>query len=219
MAGSAELRCTLEYRADETRESPGHLTGVLVTYETRARTRPEMFARGSLSWPEEGVILNRQHNRGQPIMRFMPELVEDEIRIDLMLPDTTRGQRRRDRGTQRHPVGSVRRVWGAERDTTRWAASHRAGRAPSGRASGLSGLRQPRRGSPPGEAATMAVTLTVGELAAAIRVGDTTAETAEVTRLLAYAITAVSRHLGTAYAGAPEDAVNEATVRLVGLLV
>ena len=64
----------------------------------------------------------------------------------------------------------------------------------------------------------MAVTLTVAELAAAIRVGDTAAETAEVTRLRGYAITAVSRHLGTAYAGAPEDAVNEATVRLVGYL-
>ena len=90
--GTSELRCTLEFRADETRESPGHLTGVLVTYEKRARTRPEMFARGALEWPAEGIILNRQHNRGQPIVRFVPELVGDEVRIDMMLPDTTAGR-------------------------------------------------------------------------------------------------------------------------------
>ena len=87
-----EIRCTLEYRADETRESPGHLYGVLVAYEKRARTRPEMFARGSLSWPEDGIILNRQHNRGQPIARIIPELVGDELRIDLPLPDTVAGR-------------------------------------------------------------------------------------------------------------------------------
>ena len=88
----SELRCTIEFRADETRETPGHLTGVLVVYEQRARTRPEMFRRGALEWPEDGIVLNRQHNRGQPIMRFMPELVGDEVRIDLPLPDTVAGR-------------------------------------------------------------------------------------------------------------------------------
>ena len=87
-----ELRCTIEYRADETRESPGHLYGVLVRYEQRARTRPEMFRRGSLEWPEDGILLNRQHNRGQPIARIVPELVGDELRIDLPLPDTVAGR-------------------------------------------------------------------------------------------------------------------------------
>ena len=64
----------------------------------------------------------------------------------------------------------------------------------------------------------MAVTITVAALAAAIRVGDTAAETAEITRLRAYAITTVSRHLGTAYAGAPDTVVDEATVRLCAYL-
>ena len=87
-----ELRCTIEFRADETRQSPGHLYGVLVEYEKRAKTRPEMFARGALEWPDDGIILNRQHNRGQPIVSFHPEVRGDEVWIDLPLPDTTAGR-------------------------------------------------------------------------------------------------------------------------------
>ena len=64
----------------------------------------------------------------------------------------------------------------------------------------------------------MAVTLTAAGLAAALRLGSTTEETAEATRLLAYAIAAVSRHLGDAYDDAPEAVVNEAAIRLAGYL-
>ena len=60
----------------------------------------------------------------------------------------------------------------------------------------------------------MAVTLTAQQLAAALRLGDTAGETAEATRLLAYATEAVVRH-----APAATDAVhNEATIRLAGYL-
>ena len=77
-----------------------------------------MFARGSLSWPTDGVILNRQHNRGQPIMRFMPELVGDEIRIDLPLPDTTAG---RDAATEvrNGTLSGLSVEFGALRETRR----------------------------------------------------------------------------------------------------
>ena len=64
----------------------------------------------------------------------------------------------------------------------------------------------------------MAVTITVAELAAAIRVGDSTAETAEVVRLLDYGVTAVTAYLGAAYADTDDAVVNEAIVRLVGFL-
>lgn len=60
----------------------------------------------------------------------------------------------------------------------------------------------------------MAVTLTVAELRSAMRLGNSVDETTEATRLLAYATEAISRHLGTAYAGAPEAVVNEAAIRL-----
>ena len=47
-----------------------------------------------------------------------------------------------------------------------------------------------------------------------MRVGDTSAEVEQVTRLLAYATVAIEQHLDTEYATTPEAAVNEAAVRL-----
>ena len=64
----------------------------------------------------------------------------------------------------------------------------------------------------------MAVTVTVAELAAAMRLGATSEETAEATRLLAYATEAISRHLGGAYEDVPAAVVNEAAIRLAGYI-
>ena len=60
----------------------------------------------------------------------------------------------------------------------------------------------------------MAVTLTVEELRAAFRLNDSTEETAEVTRLLAYATEAVTKHAPNA----PDVAHNEAARRVAGYL-
>ena len=60
----------------------------------------------------------------------------------------------------------------------------------------------------------MAVTLTVAELAGALRLGDSTEETAEATRLLAYATEAVVKHAPDA----PDVVHNEAVVRLASYL-
>ena len=60
----------------------------------------------------------------------------------------------------------------------------------------------------------MAVTITVAELLAALRLGDSAEETAEVTRLLAYATEAVVNHAPDA----PDVAHNEAGRRLAGYL-
>ena len=61
----------------------------------------------------------------------------------------------------------------------------------------------------------MAVTLTIAELLiAALRLNDSTEETAEVTRLLAYATEAVAKHAPNA----PNVAHNEAVRRIVGHL-
>ena len=87
-----ELRCAIECRADETRQSPGRIVGTLLTYEQRASDRPEVFADGSLRWEDGGVILNEQHARSQPIMRFVPTVEGREVRIDAPLPDTQRGR-------------------------------------------------------------------------------------------------------------------------------
>ena len=64
----------------------------------------------------------------------------------------------------------------------------------------------------------MAVNITVAALAAAIRVGDSAAEIAEVTRLREYAIAAIARHLGDAYETADVAALNESAVRLVAYI-
>ena len=64
----------------------------------------------------------------------------------------------------------------------------------------------------------MALTLTQVELSAAIRLGDSTEEVAEATRLLAFTTEAISRHLGAAYEDAPAVIVNEAAIRFAGYL-
>ena len=52
---------------DPSRDSPGRLVGTLLVYEERARDRPEVFSRGALTWPKEGIVINEQHNRQAPI--------------------------------------------------------------------------------------------------------------------------------------------------------
>ena len=48
----------IEIRQDETRQSPGRLIGTLLTYETRAGDRPEIFSAGALRWPADGFNVN-----------------------------------------------------------------------------------------------------------------------------------------------------------------
>ena len=61
------------------------------------------------------------------------------------------------------------------------------------------------------QSTTTAVTLTADQLAGALRLGDSTEELAEVTRLLAYSTEAVTKQ-------APEATANEAVVRLAAYL-
>ena len=87
-----EIRMSVEVREDEARLGPGRLYGVVMVYNKRASDRPELFERGSLSWPESGIVLNRQHSRKSPIMRVTPVVEGDEVRIDAALPDTSAGR-------------------------------------------------------------------------------------------------------------------------------
>ena len=64
----------------------------------------------------------------------------------------------------------------------------------------------------------MALTLTVPQLLSALRMGSTTEETQEATRLLSYATTAIEKYLGDAYEDTPEAVVNEAAIRWTGYL-
>ena len=87
-----EIRCAVEFREDTDRTGPGRLVGTVLTYGQRAKDRAEVFEKNSLVWPSDGVVLNRQHARGAPIMRVIPEVRGDAIVIDQALPDTTAGR-------------------------------------------------------------------------------------------------------------------------------
>ena len=65
----------------------------------------------------------------------------------------------------------------------------------------------------------MAVTITVAELAEANRIGSTTREHAEVSRLRDYCVVAIADHLGDAYEDTPETVVNMATALAVRVLL
>ena len=92
MSETRELRCAIELRADDARQSPGRIVGTLLTYGQRASDRPEVFTDGALRWEERGIILNEQHNRQAPIMRFVPVVDGGEVRNNAALPDTMRGR-------------------------------------------------------------------------------------------------------------------------------
>ena len=87
-----EIRMEIEVRADENRLSPGRLVGVLMAYGTKARDRAEIFEPGSLSWPESGIVINRQHQRTSPVMRATPVVDGNTVKIDARLPDTSAGR-------------------------------------------------------------------------------------------------------------------------------
>ncbi len=89
-----EILCGIEIRQDETLSSPGRIYGVLLTYGERASRRAEVFEPGSLEWPDgsdgnpAGVVLRRQHERGQPIARVVPEVRGNQVIIDHKLDET-----------------------------------------------------------------------------------------------------------------------------------
>ena len=82
--------CGIEIR--ESKDGPGRLVGTIMKYGERAKTRAEVFAPGSLEFPPDGIVINRQHVRGFPIMRVQPEVRGAEIVIDAPLPDTMAGR-------------------------------------------------------------------------------------------------------------------------------
>ena len=86
------LVCEVRFQEDPERLSPGRLSGTLLTYETRASDRSELFARGALHWPDTGITVNDQHNRQATIVRALPFLDGDAVKIDVSLPDTQRGR-------------------------------------------------------------------------------------------------------------------------------
>ena len=86
------LLIEVRFVQDDTRESPGRLTGTLLTYGERARDRPEVWLQDSASWPDNGFVINQQHNRQSPIVRAVPFVEGNKVKIDAKLPNNTAGR-------------------------------------------------------------------------------------------------------------------------------
>ena len=89
---TSEIRCAVEVREDETRQSPGRLYGVLMAEGTKASDRAETFAPGALSWPDAGIPLNVQHDRRALVQRVTPERRGELVVVDEPIIDTQRGR-------------------------------------------------------------------------------------------------------------------------------
>ena len=88
-----EIRfCSIEIRADESRQSAGRLVGVLMPYGTEARDRREIFEAGSLTWDPKGIVVNRMHQRSSPILLAVPVEQDGELMINSEIPDTAAGR-------------------------------------------------------------------------------------------------------------------------------
>ena len=86
------LLIEVRYVEDATRQSPGRLTGTLLTYDEQARDRQELFRAGALKWDDSGIAINQQHVRANIITRAIPYLDGNAVKIDAALPNTTIGR-------------------------------------------------------------------------------------------------------------------------------
>ena len=77
---------------DLSRESPGRLVGTLLRYGEVAKDRREVFARGALTWPEAGILVNWNHDRSKPLLRAIPFQDGDAVKIDAPIPNTVLGR-------------------------------------------------------------------------------------------------------------------------------
>ena len=91
MTTTIELHSAIELHADA--GGPGRLSGILMTYNERVvDARGHVFLRDSLTWEEDGILLNLSHDRKQPLMRVLPETDGDKVLLAATLPDTQRGR-------------------------------------------------------------------------------------------------------------------------------
>ena len=80
-----------EIRIEDRAAAKPRLIGTLMSYNELAIDRPETFLPGSLKWDESGIVLNRSHERKNPILKFTPTESEGRVLIDVELPATTAG--------------------------------------------------------------------------------------------------------------------------------
>ena len=77
---------------DPTRESPGRLAGTLLRYGEVAQDRKEIFAMGALKWDKKGILVNWHHDRSRTLLRAVPFIDGDAVKIDAPIPNTALGR-------------------------------------------------------------------------------------------------------------------------------
>ena len=82
-----EIRCSIKI---EDRAEGARIVGTLMDYGQRATDRPEIFEASALKW-DGPLILNRQHSRKNPILKFTPIESEGKLLVDVEVPSTTAG--------------------------------------------------------------------------------------------------------------------------------
>ena len=92
-ADARSLDVELRHVADPDRLGPGRIEGVLMPADGVARSRRERFRAAGLSWPADGIVIHRQHDRRAPIMRTVPIRGENgDVLVSDELPDTAAGR-------------------------------------------------------------------------------------------------------------------------------
>ena len=87
-----QLVFEIRQEEDQSRQSPGRLLGTLMNYEERAKDRNEIFVRGALTWPEDGILVNWNHDRSKPLLRAIPFEEDGAVKIDAPMPNTALGR-------------------------------------------------------------------------------------------------------------------------------
>ena len=84
------LFASIEFRASETDDSPGTISGLILPIGRIAADRKEVFVPGSATFPSGGVRLLLEH-QGREVMVFEPVAVEDGYHIEAVLPNSPEG--------------------------------------------------------------------------------------------------------------------------------
>lgn len=92
-----EIRCSVEFQPDETRQGPGRLVGTILTYGERiVHTKGrEQFEPGALEWGDGGVTFFDTHG-AEPrtaIAVVQPEHRDNAVRVNFVLPDNGAARR------------------------------------------------------------------------------------------------------------------------------
>ncbi|MDE0166263.1 MAG: HK97 family phage prohead protease [Bryobacterales bacterium] len=92
-----EIRCSVNYLPDETRQGPGRLVGRLLSYGEQIvhGQGRETFESRSLTFGDDGIVFYDSHDvtPRRPVAIVHPENRDTEAVVDFVLPDTGAGRR------------------------------------------------------------------------------------------------------------------------------